>query len=668
MKGGNQNQMHPDDARNMMIFFAISLLLFVGYYNLVMKPKSEELRKAQKMRTEIARAETGKKPIAEEHIFDIVDRSEALGKEKRIPISSAALSGSLSIKGARINDVSLNAYFKTLDEEENVTILSPTKTKTPRYIDNGWVSQDDVNLPTSKTIWVVKGNETLRPDSKLTMFWDNGQGILFERVYEIDDDYLITLTQKVVNRSGKDVSLHPYGLVSQRGIPDDFQRTRIVHQGLISYAGEELHEVSYSGLRKEQTMKYAADNGWLGITDKYWLTALIPSQGQNTSYRFASVEPMNPPRVPHGQKKPKDYTRYQADFTGPEVKISAGDSATYTSHMFVGAKEYAKLGKYEKQLNAPQFTLAVNFGWFWFLAKPFFYMLHYLGKYVGNFGLAIILLTIIVRSAVFPLTNVAYVSAAKMKKLAPEQAALREKCGDDKAALQKEIMELYKREGVNPMGCLLPMMVQIPVFFALYKVLFVTIEMRQAPFFGWIQDLSAPDPTSFINLYGLLPYGVPENIPVPIVGGLLETIFNIGVWPTLMLLTFIVQKKLNPPPQDKMQRDMANYFPFIMAIMLGRFASGLVIYWTFSALIGLTQQIIIMRKHDVPIYLFGQTADEETLDKALDEGGPSIHPLAEMAEHEVEDAMFGEIGDDASPSSPPKKISPPKPKRKKKKK
>ncbi|MCC7305852.1 MAG: membrane protein insertase YidC, partial [Alphaproteobacteria bacterium] len=335
--------------------------------------------------------------------------------------------------------------------------------------------------------------------------------------------------------------------------------------------------------------------------------------------------------------------KYQVDFLQPAITLETGENAETTSHIYTGVKKVLLLQEYGKKLNIPNFDLAVDFGWFWFLAKPFFYLLHFLSTTTGNFGIGLILLTIVARSAVFPLTNFSYKSFAKMKKVAPQVAELRKAYNDDKKKLQEELVQLYEREGVNPLSGCLPIMVQIPIFFSLYKVLITTIEMRHAPFYGWIHDLSAPDPTNVFTLFGLFDWTMPSFI------------HGMGVWPCLLMIMFYMQKTLAPPPQDPIQRDMMYYFPFLMAYLMAKFASGLVIYWTLSAAIGILQQIIIMKSMGVPIYLFGEHKEEQELEKEVDKG-PALHPLVDMAEKKVEEALF-----------PEKPVTPPKPKKKKKK-
>ncbi|HBR67748.1 MAG TPA: membrane protein insertase YidC [Rhodospirillaceae bacterium] len=633
-----KDEMHPDDLRNLFIFFILSMALYFVYDHFVAQPKAEALRRAQAARAELAAVQAPGGGMAAE--LKLRPRNEVLAESPRIEINNGSITGTIALKGGRIDDIELSKYFETLEKKKNVILLSPKNTELPRYIDYGWVADENskVAVPGPDTVWQVQGNPKLTKDTPVVLVWDNGAGLLFTRRIEIDDKYVFKITQEVVNNSGQDVTLYPFSLISQTGIPKDFQGRWISHEGPIGYVGEELLEITYKALGKEPVQIRQAMNGWIGITEKYWLTALIPAQQQNVKYRF------NYTPLPEDPKK----GRYQVDFLGAPVEVAAGKTGVSASHLFAGAKEVYALEAYEEKLGLVNFDLAVDFGMFYFLTKyVFFYALHFFGTLTGNFGIAIVIMTLIIRTAVFPLTNTSYKSFAKMKMVAPQIAELRDKYGTDKAMLQKELMQMYEREGVNPMAGCFPILIQIPIFFAFYKVLFATIEMRHAPFFGWIQDLSAPDPTSVFNLFGLLPYDVPAFL-------------QIGVWPCIMLVAMIFQKKLNPPPQDQLQKDMMNYFPFIITYTLAHFASGLVIYWTLSAILSIIQQTIIMRRLGVPIYLFDKNKIEADLEKKV-EKGPAVHPLVEMVEEEVEEALFGEHGDK------PKNIKPPKPKKKKKK-
>ncbi len=638
------DKMHPEDMRNMIIFAVIAIVLYFAYNTLFMKPHTEAMKQqriAQQQQEQLHQLAIANGEAAK---IEILPREEILEKDKktggRLVINNDHIFGSISLTGGRLDDIAFKDYFETLEKKNNVVLLSPRETQSPRVIEYGWVPADKtVKVPGAETRWRVQGNQDLTPSTPVTLSWNNGSGLRFERQIALDENYVFTVTQRVVNNTGAGVTLYPYALISQTGLPAHLQNARILHEGPMGYIGDELVEPTYKDMKKTPQTTAQGDSGWIGIVDKYWLTALIPPQGQQAKYTFNyKPDPVDEARG-----------RYQTDFLGAAVKIAPGQSGETTSHVFTGAKRVLLLNKYKKELNVPNLDLAVDFGMFWFMTKPFFYILHWLGQHVGNMGIAIILLTILIRSAAFPLTNTSYRSFAKMKKVSPQVLELREKFSDDKEALQKELIALYQREGVNPMAGCIPIILQIPIFFALYKTVFVTIEIRHAPFFGWIQDLSAPDPTSVFNLFGLLPYEVPHFL-------------MIGVWPCLMLITMIIQKKLNPPPQDQFQRDMANYFPFIITFVLSKFASGLVVYWTFSAMLSVIQQMIIMRSLGVPIHLFGETEEEKKLEESI-EKGPAVHPIAEMAEDRVEDALFGEDDD-----TPPAPIKPPKPKKSKKKK
>ncbi|MBX2833937.1 MAG: membrane protein insertase YidC [Micavibrio sp.] len=628
----NKDQMHPDDTRNLVIFLVIAAILYFSYDAFILQPQSAAIKARVKAQAQVTAVDGPSQNAAK--LVKAMPRAQVISEARgRIAFENDELKGTINPKGATLDDLQLKEYYETLEKEEYVSLLTPKGAKGARSFEYGWVADDSAtSVPTSSTLWGVRGNDKLTPETPVELVWNNGQGIIFIQRYELDEQYAFTITQSVENNSGEAVTLYPYGLVAQRGLPENFQPVWISHEGPVGYIGKELEQPQYKDLRKEKEFEYTADQGWLGLTEKYWLTALIPPQGQNVKYKY---------NYSGDEKDQRNIGLYQADYIGGAVDVPAGQSKSVTSHAYAGAKKVLALNDYEEKLGVPHFSLAVDFGWFWFLTYPFFYALHYIGLAVGNMGIAVILLTIVIRGMVFPLTNISYRSFAKMKKVAPQTKVLREKYGEDKQKLQQELIKMYSQEGVNPMAGCLPMVLQIPIFFALYKVFFNTIELRHAPFFGWIQDLSAPDPTSIFNLFGLIPFDVPGFL-------------HIGVWPCLMLLGMVIQKNMNPPPQDKLQRDMAMYMPFIFAFIMSRFASGLVVYWTFSAYIGILQQIIIMRSMGVPIYLFGEKEEEE-MTKGVD-----VHPLAAMAEEEVEDALFGEHEEE----QPAKPISKPKPKKK----
>lgn len=622
--------MHPDDIRNMFIFFVLAALVYFSYDAFVLEPQREAIKVQNEINKDIKLAVGS----GNEEMGEILakPREQILSEQQRLKFATNELRGSIDLtSGGRLDDLSLNRYFQTLEDKKNVNVLNPKGTEMPRGVEYGWLaSGGGVRVPGKDARWQVANGQTLRVGGSVTLVWDNGQGLRFERDIAVDEHFMFTITQRVINNTEGAVTIYPYGLVSQKGLPSDYAATWISHEGPVGFIEDKLYNEDYNDLRDARKETFQGSKGWLGITDKYWLTALIPPQDQSVKYSFNYA----------GSADDKDNDGlYQADYLGEAVTVSAGASASVQSHLFVGAKEVLLLKDYEENLNIPQFDLAVDFGWFWFMTKPFFYALHYLNLWIGNMGIAIIVLTIMIRGAVFPLTNTSYRSFAKMKKIAPIVAILKEKYGDDKQKMQEELIEMYQREGVNPMSGCLPIVVQIPIFFALYKSFFVTIELRHEPFFGWIQDLSAKDPTSIFNLFGVIPWDPPS-------------ILMIGAWPCAMLLVMIVQKKLNPPPQDPLQRDMANYMPFLFAFIMSGFAAGLVVYWTFSALIGVIQQMFIMKSLGVPIHLFGETTEEEEAE--AEAAAQEIIEENEAEEEAAEQAL--------------KEISPPKPKKSKKKK
>jgi len=578
----NKDKMHPDDMRNLLIFFMLSLGVYYAYTTYIIGPKNEALRQAQQAEVDLGDivAPGGMKQEAE-----LRERSEVLADNARIALDNGQIFGSISLKGARLDDIRFSNHFETLKKENNVILLSPKATQFPRHVDYGWVAKEEgVSLPGAETLWQVQGNQKLSKDAPVSLFWENGQGLRFERNIEMDDSYVFKITQRVINKSGKDVTLYPFGLISQTNLPPGFQGRWISHEGPIGYIGEELEEISYKSLRKEPVQTAQGMKGWAGITDKYWLTTLIPAQNKSTKYRFNYIP---------SQEDAKQ-GRYQVDFLGAPVTVKPGNMGETSSHLFTGVKEVIKLEEYEKYLDIPHFDLAVDFGTFYFMTKPFFYCLHFLGKLTGNFGVAIIILTFFLRMAVFPLTNISYRSFAKMKKISPQIVELRETHGDDKTALQQELMKLYEREGVNPMAGCIPILFQMPIFFALYKTLFVTMEMRHEPFILWIKDLSAPDPTTVFNLFGLLPY---DPTALPVIGAFL----GIGVLPLLMGVAMWFQTKLNPPPADPVQAQIFGMMPFVFVFIFAPFAAGLVLYWFWNTALSILQQWVIMKKNGVTI-------------------------------------------------------------------
>ena len=509
-------------------------------------------------------------------------REEVLGAGARVEIVSPTLSGSISLTGARFDDLVLTRYRESIDPASaNIELLHPLGSPLPYFANFSWLAPEhDVAVPGPDSLWQADG-KVLSPEQLVTLSWDNGAGLRFELVIALDDNYMFTVDQRVVNRGERGVTLAPYGLVSRSGTPD-ILGFYILHEGLIGVFDGTLDEVDYSDVVEadDGQITQSTTGGWIGITDKYWLVALIPDQSQTVDSRFV-------------HEAPDGIDKYQTDFLYAGEAVAPGATVERTSHLFAGAKEVVKLDRYRDELGIANFDLAVDFGWFFFLTKPFFYILHYFAEALGNFGLAILLLTVLVKLVFFPLANKSYRSMAKMRKVQPEMLKLREQFGEDKQRLNQEMMALYKREGANPISGCLPVVIQIPVFFALYKVLFVSIEMRQAPFYGWIHDLSARDPTSILNGFGLFPWGVPEL-------GVLD-VLNLGVWPILMGLTMVVQHRLNPQPADPMQAKLFMFMPILFTFLLASFPAGLVIYWTWNNLLSVIQQYVIMRRAGVPI-------------------------------------------------------------------
>jgi YidC/Oxa1 family membrane protein insertase len=590
--------------QNVILAIALSFLVILGWQYFIIGPKME----AERLRQEALQAEqagagptatpapgttttaapgatTATAPNAPTSAAPApvtMARDAALTQTARVPIDTPSLKGSINLTGGRIDDLLLADYHVTVDRSSPaVELFSPAGSENPYYAEFGWVSGGGgPTAPGADTVWTLAAGDTLAPGRDVTLIWDNGQGLTFTRVYSVDQNYMFTVEQTVENTSTTPVTLYPYGLISRTGLPAT-TGYYILHEGLIGYFGEAgLDEVDYSDLDELPSISPPqVASGWLGITDKYWGATLIPRGDQPFQPRFfrgtAGSEPV-----------------YQADFLGNAVTVPAGGSASNETLLFAGAKETALLDQYEASLGIPRFELLIDWGWFYFITKPLFKLIDWFYRLFGNFGLAILAVTVLVKLVFFPLANRSYASMSKMKKVQPEMQKLQERFKDDRMALQKEMMELYKREKVNPVAGCWPILIQIPVFFALYKVLFVTIEMRHAPFFGWIRDLSAPDPTSIFNLFGLIPWNPPQFL-------------MLGIWPLIMGVTMFVQMRMNPTPPDKTQAMIFNWMPVIFTFMLASFPAGLVIYWAWNNFLSIIQQGLIMKRHGVPIELFG---------------------------------------------------------------
>lgn len=582
-----------ENSRNLILAFVISLVILLGFDHFYMKPKLavEQARQAALKQAAVSQTMqagtdsdvpqpaggSGATAIPDGIAGQgapVLNREQILAARPRVAIVSPRLSGSIGLEGGRIDDLTLEDYHDTTDvKSPKVVLASPAGTDTAYYAEFGWAPApgSNVAVPDAKTVWTAD-RQTLSPGQPVTLSWDNGQGVIFKRVYQLDDNYMFSVSQEVLNNSDKPVALAPYSLLF-KGYKPASKAFFILHEGPIGVFGEKLVSLTYKDLEKEALQKEAGQGGWLGITDKYWLMALIPDQKVNFQGRFTS-------------RLRNDGHRYQVDMMEDARTVAPGGKISATSRIFAGAKETTLIDSYEKGLGISRFDLAIDWGWFYWITKPIFYSLHYFHHILGNFGLAIMLLTVLLKLAFFPLANKSYTAMSKMKLLQPKMQAIKARSGDDKMKMQQEMMALYREEKVNPMAGCLPVLLQIPVFFALYKVIFVTIEMRHAPFYGWIHDLSAQDILTPVNLFGLIPWAPPSFL-------------TIGVWPILMGVTMFLQQKLNPAPADPVQAKVMSFLPIIFTFMLAPFPAGLVIYWTWNNLLSIAQQWLIMKRMGV---------------------------------------------------------------------
>jgi YidC/Oxa1 family membrane protein insertase len=520
-----------------------------------------------------------------------VTRESALAASPRVGIDTPRLKGSISLKGGRIDDLALVQYRETIDPSSPaVVLLSPSGSPHPYYAEFGWVGASGANikLPTNETVWRQQGSGTLAIDRPVTLVWDNGEGLEFRRTVAVDDKYMFTVDDQVANKGAAPLTLFPFALISRHGTPETLGYY-ILHEGLVGVLGDKLQEKTYKDIEKEKAVEFANTKGWLGFTDKYWAAALIPDTSAKLQARFSSGTV--------GSLK-----TYQTDFFGDGQAIAPAGTASLKTRLFAGAKEVAIVDGYMVAQDITMFDKLIDWGWFPFITKPMFKLLDYFFHLFGNFGLAILIVTVIVKLVFLPLANKSYASMAKMKAVQPQMQALKERYPDDKMKQQQELMELYKREKINPLAGCLPILVQIPVFFSLYKVLFITIEMRHAPFFGWIHDLSAPDPSNIFNLFWLIPW---DPTGLPGIGSFL----HLGAWPIIMGITMWFQMKLNPAPPDPTQKMIFDWMPVIFTFMLASFSAGLVIYWAWNNTLSVAQQAFIMNRHGAKIELWGNLKD-----------------------------------------------------------
>src|SRR6516162_9069009 len=602
-----------NDNRNTILAVILSGVVLIAWQYFYNVPQMEKQRAAQQAQSELAKSappaapatpsnppsQAGSAPSAAPAAApaQIVSRDAAIAATPRVRIETPRLSGSISLKGARIDDLSLIQFRETVDPNSPpIVLFSPSGGPDPYYAEFGWVPStgSTVRLPDQTTIWQQESIGVLTPTSPAVLRYDNGEGLTFRRTISIDDHYLFTIKDEVTNVGNAPVTLYPFALISRHGTPQ-VSGYYILHEGLIGYLGEQgLQQYTYKKIDDEkEPVKFKVTNAWLGITDKYWASALLPDTGARLEARFSSNLVGN-------------VRNYQTDYLEGPQTIAIGGSTSANTRLFAGAKEANVVGLnfpvlgfagYNRELGLNHFDLLIDWGWFYFITKPMFLGLDFFYRFFGNFGISILLVTVIVKLLFFPLANKSYASMAKMKSVQPQLQALKERYPDDKVKQQQEMMEIYKKEKINPIAGCLPVALQIPVFFSLYKVLFVTIEMRHAPFFGWIKDLSSPDPTNLFNLFGLIPF---DPTQIPFFGHYLW----LGIWPIIMGITMWFQMKLNPTPPDPTQKIIFDWMPLIFTFMLAAFPAGLVIYWAWNNLLSVLQQSFIMRRNGVKVELF----------------------------------------------------------------
>jgi YidC/Oxa1 family membrane protein insertase len=576
------------------IFLAAAVLFVWQYFVATPSMKAEQARQAALTHQEKT------KPSSAPVLPGIASGTTHMSREaalkvggKRVVIDTPMVDGSLLLKGARLDDLRLKNYHDTVNPKSpEIILLAPKSTSYPYSATFGWVGAPSSNsqvMPGDNSEWSQTSGGTLSPGHPVTLSWDNGQGLVFTRVIAIDDKYMFTVADSVANKTGAAATLYPYGVVERQGIQSD-EASMYLHVGFVGVANGSEVDAKYKDFKEPGTppKTFSSTGGWVGITDKYWMAAVVPPQNENFNGGYL------------GTKTSAGIDAYQANYRLGARAIAPGASGSVTHHLFAGAKVVDILRGYQNSQKIVNFDNAVDWGWFWFLTRPFFWVLDTLNKLLGNFGLAILGLTVLVKLLMFPLANAGFRSMSRMKKLQPQMEELKKTHKDDAQKLQLATMEMYKREKVNPISGCVPILLTIPVFIALYKVLFVTIEMRHAPFYGWIHDLSAPDPTSILNLFGLLPFNPHTALPASV-----ALYLSVGIWPIVMGVTQWVQTKLNPPPADPIQARMFAFMPVIFIFMFASFPAGLVIYYAWNNLLTVLQQWFIMRREGVEIHLFG---------------------------------------------------------------
>jgi YidC/Oxa1 family membrane protein insertase len=586
-----------NDQKNTIIAIVLSALVLLTWQIFFGIPQLNNQRAAQEQKSAQEQTQSSSHPrpstaeapvpVPQAPAPQTRSREEALAASARIPVETPRIKGSIALMGGRIDDVSLTKYHETVDPSSPaIILLSPSGSPDPFYAEFGWLPTGNATakLPTSTTVWRQEGTGNLEVGHPITLVWDNGDGLEFRRQISVDQDYLFTVNDAVMNHGASSVTLMPYALISRHGTPPTLGYY-ILHEGLIGVLGDQgLQEITYKAMDEKRRLTFKVTDAWLGITDKYWAATLLPDTSASLVAEF--VQGMD------GAHK-----TYQTDYALEPQTLAPGGTGAAQARLFAGAKEVSVIDGYEQMLKLDRFDRLIDWGWFYFITKPMFKLIDFIYRMVGNFGIAILIVTVLVKLAFFPLANKSYASMAKMKALQPQMQALRERFPDDKVKQQQAMMELYKKEQINPIAGCLPTLIQIPVFFSLYKVLFITIEMRHAPFFGWIKDLSAPDPTTVFNLFGLIPW---DPSTAPVIGHFLL----LGAWPLIMGFTMWMSMKLNPAPPDPTQKMMMDWMPVIFTFMLAKFSAGLVIYWAWNNSLSVLQQSVIMRKNGAKIELW----------------------------------------------------------------
>ena len=557
------------DSRNVFVAIALSLAVLLFWSAFFETPRPIETGNiVQKEKSDSNKALEGDAitpNINQLELQTAIPREESIKKTQRIQIENNKIKGSLSLQGAIFDDLSFKDHKKNLEDNDSVVFLNPRESENGYFVETGWTSiGNKIKVPTINSTWSVKGNNILGTNKPIILEWNNNEGLIFRKKIELDEKYLFKINQEIQNNTNKTIELYPYAQITRNKKPDDVTDFYILHEGFIGVFDEELKEDGYDDIEDKKEIR-EANNGWLGITDKYWVTAIVPPKNENFKSTFLY----------------KDAFKANYILNSP-VNVAPASKKENQIRLFVAAKEVETIDSYAEAQKIEKFDLVIDWGWFYFFTKPLFFIVDYLFKITGNFGIAIVLITAMVRIVFFPLANYSFRSMAKMKALQPEMVRLKDVHKEDKVKLQQEMMSLYKKEKVNPASGCLPILIQIPFFFAIYKMLFISLEMRHQPFFGWIKDLSAQDPTSIFNLFGLIPWDPPGFL-------------IIGIWPILMGLTMLLQQKLNPAPTDPVQAKIFMFFPLFLTIILAPFPSGLVVYWTINNILTIAQQWVIMR-------------------------------------------------------------------------